>query len=632
MHINMEQSIYISLIQEKLLEIQNAISDANKGQAQCFEKLDILKQAKTWLEEILNDCTDHLLPPFFIDFFYKNTDQINIIKTPMAIYGGGNDENRHEVLYQFNGFENIKTFQKSYTFFKSLGFIHQNVVVVGANGCGKTTLAHQLKTTVTERTGIVIPAQKLLIIPTYDSIPTYKEANEKYENFQIGINDDKRTFHTSKIDEVSYTDIMEYGKEFNFVYGTLLSDMYNNLLSFRELAMSGTINGDPKLYLESKVDKTINIWNDLIKHREIKIGNQGLLLTDLDEKSTYDAFKMSDGERVILYLIGRVLLAPQNAIIIIDEPEIYLHKTIVDKLWNILEKERKDCMFLYLTHDLDFASSRQAVKVWIKSFKYPNSWSLERLEENEIPEELFLKILGSQKQILFCEGTKSSFDTKILEELFPKYTITPVEGCSNVINYTKAFNRLRIANVGAIGIIDRDFRSQNEIDKLKENNVFTYDVAEVENLFLIENFLIRFANSVFSNNLNINNYKNKVFDKLAKSKERQAASYVTAKLNHILSKSPINHDTNIDTIITNYDAFIRKIDLQSWYNERIHLIETIIEERDYMSAIKIYNNKGLFSEVESWLQIKQFHIRALRFISEDGKAKEILRCAFPQEI
>lgn len=71
---------------------------------------------------------------------------------------------------------------------------------------------------------------------------------------------------------------------------------------------------------------------------------------------------MSDGERVIFYLIGQCLAAPENGIIVIDEPELHLHKSIQIPLWSEIEKLRNDCLFVYLTHDVDFASAKENSK------------------------------------------------------------------------------------------------------------------------------------------------------------------------------------------------------------------------------------------------------------------------------
>lgn len=94
---------------------------------------------------------------------------------------------------------------------------------------------------------------------------------------------------------------------------------------------------------------------------------------------------------------GRIMLAPKNGLIIVDEPEMYLHRTVIDKLWNRLEKERGDCIFIYMTHDLQFATSRIGVKSWIKSYEYPSTWDIQVIDENEIPEQLLMELLGSCK-------------------------------------------------------------------------------------------------------------------------------------------------------------------------------------------------------------------------------------------
>ena len=186
----------------------------------------------------------------------------------------------------------------------------------------------------------------------------------------------------------------------------------------------------------SSLDRVIEIWNDLI-------GDKQLFCDDSDNQlkikpqdgDVYPAYRMSDGERVILYMLGRILQAPQNSYVIVDEPETYLHKAIVDKLWNYIERERQNCKFAYLTHDLSFALSRASRILWVKSFKYPGTWDIQMVEENVIPQALLLKLLGSKKKILFCEGNKkNSLDHQIFEVLFPQYTITPVQSCHNVIN------------------------------------------------------------------------------------------------------------------------------------------------------------------------------------------------------
>ena len=121
-----------------------------------------------------------------------------------------NQQNALEKLHDYEQYhklvENIITnsvfVSKTFYLLKAIGFTSSNVVLIGANGCGKTTFANSIREHL-ERTdnGIVIPAQKILIFPTYDSLPTYKSAFSDYENRQKVCLDDKQTFTAAKNDD-----------------------------------------------------------------------------------------------------------------------------------------------------------------------------------------------------------------------------------------------------------------------------------------------------------------------------------------------------------------------------------------------------------------------------------------------
>ena len=120
---------------------------------------------------------------------------------------------------------------------------------------------------------------------------------------------------------------------------------------------------------------------------------------------------MSDGERVAFYLLGQVLCAPTDAIVVIDEPEIHLHRAIQVALWDEAEKSRPDCTFVYITHDLEFAGARSAArKIWVKSFD-GSSWTWDEVEPQEdLPDHLVFQVLGSRRPVLFVEGEANSLD------------------------------------------------------------------------------------------------------------------------------------------------------------------------------------------------------------------------------
>src|SRR5690606_28405993 len=54
-------------------------------------------------------------------------------------------------------------------FFDKIGYFNNNVVAIGANGSGKTTLSNKFKNYL-QNNGVVISAQRILLVPNFDAI------------------------------------------------------------------------------------------------------------------------------------------------------------------------------------------------------------------------------------------------------------------------------------------------------------------------------------------------------------------------------------------------------------------------------------------------------------------------------
>ena len=609
--------------------LKNNVSELIALQEQC-QNTDVkcaqsILDTILWMKEINEDIEGGIIPSSYDNILLNRLDFL----FPMM-----------DVIRQNIGIESLENLDKiflsqivvnidSYHFYKSLGFAQENTVVVGANGCGKTTLANTLQKSLNVKDGIVIPAQKLLIIPTFSSTPNYAATAETYNQYQRTILDDKQTFNASKEDDIPWTATRQYGAEFRNVLATLYSERMARRNKFCDAFERGERPSEQQLH--SVLDRTIKIWNFLIEHRTLQCDDSNNLILKGDRvNEAYPAFQMSDGERIILYLVGRVLLAPEKALIIIDEPEMYLHKTIVDKLWNKLEIERQDCTFLYLTHDLQFAASRNGRKAWIRSFEYPSRWTIDNIDENEIPEELLLKLLGSRKKILFCEGKRNSLDSKIFELLFENYTITPVETCKDVMNFTRAFNRIPNTVAKAYGIIDRDFRSEEQLEKLKQQNVFSYDVAEIENLFLLPDVIAGFA-KYKQEQCDIEEIKTRILIKFEQDKQSQISQYVSSAINAYFKSSHISVGNKKEEVEQNFQKFISEVDINKLFNERESYINDVIANKKYEKAIMLYNNKGLHSVIEKYFNLGDYRHKALDYLRGTKEIEPIKR-VFPDQL
>lgn len=507
-------------------------------------------------------------------------------------------------------------------FFEKIGFFNNNVVAIGANGSGKTTLSNKFKTYL-QNNGVVISAQRVLLVPSFDAIANPSKTASELKQYQTR---DK----TNKNDR-------EYGhlqQEFGVVLKNLLADNISAGNTYRkksiELVKKGEQLEEPNL---TNLDVTFQIWNSLIEHRVIDCEDGINITAKSDDGRSYPAIQMSDGEKVMLYLIGQVLQAPENGFIVVDEPEMYLHKTILKKLWDILEKQRQDCLFIYLTHDLDFATSRAtAKKIWIKSFTHPDNWEIEDIPTDEIPETLLFELLGSRKNILFCEGQKGSIDERVFSILFPELTIMPVGSCFDVINHTKAFNKLTTVNTTAIGLIDSDHHDTSRLDSLKGEKIYNFSISEVENLFLDEQFLLKMSSQLLVDKAEIDKVKIDVIAELDKLKVIQASNYVSTKINYYFKDSHVSKGNSLKQVETNFQSFSNKIEITEWHSTRITELESIIANKDYKKTISVFNNKGLKSIAMKYLKISDFTERSIKLLLSETEAQEILIDYFPDEV
>ena len=368
----------------------------------------------------------------------------------------------------------------------------------------------------------------------------------------------------------------------------LHSEEYEKALFYKE-------NDTPKP--KTKLDIIQEIWEKVLPHRKLK-KRAGIIETYPidDTSSTYNASEMSDGERVIFYLIGEVISAPENGIIIIDEPEMHIHKSLIKRLFDLIENERADCSFIYLTHDLDFATSRyNAQKIWAKSYLGNNVWDYEILEENDqIPEQLHLEVLGSRKPILFVEGDNDSIDTEIYEQIFDDKTVKPLGSCEKVIQIVKALNEQNsFHHLSCNGIIDRDTRESRDIENLNKKNIWVLDVAEAENLLLIKEVIINISIYLGKDSETLfNEVQNNIINFFVQQLENQILIAFKERINRKILEICNFSSSEISDISTEIDSKYEELDKIEIYNDIKKQYEELVTNLDYNGILRVFNLKN----------------------------------------
>jgi len=482
------------------------------------------------------------------------------------------------------------------------------MVIVGANGSGKTRLGTWIEFESEHKERVRrISAQKSLAMPTSATSISIDRALKDllYGYPEANTTDGSNIILSKRIRRWGENPSIFPLSDFDKLLTYLFSDANESNAKYME-----KVEGEKERRIEppeTKLRATRRLWEEILPHRRLKIGG-GKVETQVvsDEAETngsvYNASEMSDGERVIFYLIGQALSAPESGVIVVDEPELHLHRSIQARLWDAIEAERSDCLFVYLTHDLDFAASRiAATKVWLESYDGA-SWNWHEVEEAEgIPEQLYLEILGGRKPVLFCEGDKGSLDYFLFQKAYPDFTVAPCGNAYGVVQATRSFVAFEyLHNHACRGIVDRDFREDADVEWLRGMGVSVLDHSEIENVLLSEDVLRAVADHQrLAGNFPelLEKAKDVVFRELARDREMLVSSITAAKVERRLK----NFDAKArgkEELGTALGSLTSAINVDAIYEETAAEVNCVIDERNYAKALRLYNNKGLLGKIE----------------------------------
>lgn len=346
-----------------------------------------------------------------------------------------------------------------------------------------------------------------------------------------------------------------------------------------------------------------SIWGTLFPRTPLMIRRETERVYVGVTQARYSASEMSDGERVALYLIAKCLLAPAGTILVIDEPEMHLHKAIQNTLWDQLEFERLDCPFIYLTHDLEFAASRTgAWKIWLKECQGDRAWEWDEVPSLEaIPSDVLMQVLGSPRPVLFVEGEKGSLDYAIYSAVYPDYLVIPRGSSTSVVQSTKSLAELPefpSLNISVYGIIDRDFRNDERIAELENGGIFCTSVAEVENLLCTKGVLDVVAAQQARKAEEVSREaEDAVFALVRREADFQASRRTTDIIRLRLGTGFVGRGTGPDELTAEVDELRTSIDVEEIYAGSLQLYQEILDNNDYEMALLYYKQKDLLREI-----------------------------------
>jgi hypothetical protein len=306
--------------------------------------------------------------------------------------------------------------------------------------------------------------------------------------------------------------------------------------------------------------------------------------------SLYSIARLSDGERNALLIAANVLTAKPGTLILIDEPERHLHRSIISPLLTQLFKKRRDCIFIVSTHDVFLPlDNPESQTLLIRECRYTSddavAWNADLVPSNsQIDESLKADILGSRKRIVFVEGTNRSLDQPLYSLLFPGVSVVAKNSCRDVEHaVTGIRNAADLHWLRAFGIVDSDGRSSIECTKLQQQGIYAVPAYSVEALYyhpetqrrVVErhasvtgtNPTTQLSNAKISALAAISSHADRMSEKLAEKTVRAEVFRQLPGKADVQAKQPFNLTIDIAAIVSSersrFDAAMAANDLEA---------------------------------------------------------------------
>ena len=487
----------------------------------------------------------------------------------------------------------------------------KTTIIIGANGSGKTRLAVHLEEQLGEKAHRIAAHRALSLNPNIEKI---SEAKAKqglfYGNPEWAKDISQRK--SARWNNKSSTYLLN---DFDRLLQYLFAQQNNLAVENHQKRKRGEEITNSK----TKLDILQEVWERLLPLKKLHITADDIRVSSTSiESADYSASEMSDGERAVFYILGQVLSANEGSILIFDEPELHIHKSIISNLWDEIKKLRPDCSFLMITHDIEFAATRVAKKYVIRNYYSDPAWDISEIPDSELDEQTITLILGSRKPILFVEGEKTSLDMETYRLCYPEWTVIPKGACKDVIQAVSSLRKLNenmpILNIKCVGIVDRDTRDSSQIRDLEEQGIKVLPCSEIENIFSLSSVAHKVLEIEGFDGDDLINKKEEFKDRLLKYIKKELSDDKLEKfvvkrihrridtyLKNIYLSNTYNSNEMKDKLISEV-SFLTDSKINEWISEMRNEIQACINNEDIDGLICIYENKGLLAKTASILK------------------------------
>lgn len=492
-----------------------------------------------------------------------------------------------------------------------------SLIFVGANGGGKTRLAVKIESDLGDSAHRISAHRALTLNPSVAKI----SQRVALMGLRTGNASEGAVLEHRTGSRWGSKEAVSLLNDYDYLVQALFADQANVSLETHKKARAGGIQPPP----QTKFEKLIDIWDHILPHRKLEISGDDIKASITGTSIPYAASEMSDGERAIFYLIGQTLMAAEDSLIIFDEPELHIHRSLMSTLWDELEAARPDCGMVLISHDLEFAASRDGQKYVLREYDPSNGWTIEAVpEDTGFAEDVVTLILGSRRPVLFVEGVGERLDQAIYRACYPSWTIIPRGSCEEVIHAVITLRaNAKLTRIDCAGIVDADAYELAEVAFLESKGIGVLPVSEIENLMLLPTVLKAIA---AGEGYKGNALKSKIallFEELfvqAAEPQNQLPvimRYCRRRIDRTLKKIDLSAAVDISALATDYNLKTNELKISELAHLATNRIQQAITNKDAAELLKWYDNKGILAiackaKGTTKNQFEQWIVRAMR--------------------
>lgn len=334
--------------------------------------------------------------------------------------------------------------------------------------------------------------------------------NKSGENIKSITNAKKMNENDLKVNIMPHLNLIRE-KEKKLATETIERDQYTYLSSLHFRNEILLYKNDYFLKFKNIAEK---IWSGLcIDDVEYSSDNDEVLFWIKDNQFTSELGLMGSGLQMYLQIIWFIAKNSSGATIILDEPDVYLHPNLQKKIFNYIKS--MNTQIIIATHSVELISEADFKNVFQidktrRIQRYSNGLSNVQniVEKIGSVQNMSLLRLGLSKKCIFVEGLDMKLLNKFYKILYPEkielLSDLPIIELGSFTRYeqalgvSKLFYKETEGIFKCICILDRDYRMENELNRIKKNaedahlNLHIWERKELESYLINPNVLYKF--------------------------------------------------------------------------------------------------------------------------------------------